>query len=87
VGSVAWAILFTGLAFALWRRKRYTRFVTPVMLLGYGLYRVVLTGACGQSTGIQDVQWNVALIVYLAWMLYVLFALNIGAGRADFEKR
>lgn len=85
VGAIAWAILFVGLTYALWRRKRYTRLIVPVMLLGYGLYQSVLPGPCAAQIQAQEGRSTIMVFVYIVLFLFATLALNTRAGRAYME--
>jgi hypothetical protein len=84
--AMAWAIPFVGLAFAMWRSRRYTRVAAPLAILVYGVIQVVLPGLCtqaAQSTG----RWPVGAIMYAIAALLSALALNVGAGRIYFDDR
>lgn len=80
-GSAAWALLFLGLAFVLWRRRSYTRLLVPAVLLAYGLFEFVLPGPCAPVNRVQET-WPVDGIIYAAAVVFAAVALNIAAGRA-----
>jgi len=81
--SLVWAIVFLGLAVALWRRRPLTRFVVPVATLLYGLNRLVAPGPCAPAARLQD-GISLEVIIFMAWVLLVVLALNIASGRAYF---
>jgi hypothetical protein len=85
VFSGAWALLFLGLAYALWRRKTYTRLVAPLALLALGLYQTILPGPCVPPAQ-PDETASVAGIVYVAGVIFAALALNVPSGRAYFER-
>jgi len=82
--SIAWAILFLGLTYVLWRRKSYTRAVVPVAMLAFGLFQFVLAGPCT-----PEKQGQTALplegIVFAAAVLYAVLALNLPSGQKYFK--
>jgi hypothetical protein len=86
VSALAWAILFVGLSFALWRRKRYTRWVVPIVLLLYGLHQLFLPGVCAQANQAES-RSPVIIFMVAAALLFVALALNSGSGRTFFENR
>lgn len=83
-GSAAWAVVFLGLAYTLWRRKSYTRLAVPVALFAYGLYEFVLPGPCAPVNRLHSM-WPVEGIICGAAVLLALLALNIASGRAYFK--
>ena len=85
-GSIMWAILFVGLAIAIRRRKRTTRFVAPILLLAYGFYQFVLPGPCILVGQAQD-GWPASAVVYAAAFLFAVMVLNGRPGRVYFENR
>ena len=82
--SIVWAVVFLGLAYALWRRKLITRFVVPVVSLTYGLNRFVWPGPCPPATRLQD-SLPVAVVFFAAAILFAALALNVASGRAYFR--
>lgn len=82
--SVVWAVVFLGLAFFLWRRRPFTRFVVPLASLLYGLNRLVLPGPCAPATQLKDVL-SLEGITSVAWVLLAVVALNVASGRAYFR--
>jgi len=85
-GSITWAVLFVGLAIAIWRRKRYTRLVAPILLLIYGVYQFVLPGPCVLAGQAQN-GWPTLIIIYAAASLSAVLVLNIGPGQVYFDNR
>lgn len=83
-GSIAWMILFVGLAIASWRRKRTTRLVAPVLLLAYGIYQFVLPGPCVLAGQSQN-GWPAIVFVYAAAFLFAAVVLNVGPGRVYYD--
>jgi hypothetical protein len=84
--SAVWAILFVGLAIAIWRRKRYTRLVAPGLLLAFGIYQFVLTNPCvlaGQSHN----EWPAIVYIYAVAFVFVLVVLNVGPGRHYYDNQ
>jgi len=81
--SVAWALVFLGLAFALWRRKRMTRLIIPVAGLVYGLNRFLWPGPCAPGTRLQG-PLPLAEIALAAAILFAVLVLNLASGRAYF---
>jgi hypothetical protein len=84
--SVAWALLFLGLAYALWRRVSFTRAVAPVALLAFGLFQFVTPGPCQPVYRLQD-SLPFEGIAYAAAVLFSVLALNLSTGRAYFKRR
>ena len=83
-GSIAWAFLFVGLAITIWRRKRYTRLVAPILLLVFGIGQFVLPGPCVLAGQSQN-GWPAIVFVYVAAFLFAALVLNIGPGRAYYD--
>ena len=85
VAALAWALLFFGLAYALWRRKPFTRLVVPVAFLIFGLYHYVLPGPNATAARFQET-FGVGAILYAAAVLFAALALNVASGRAYFSR-
>ena len=82
--SIAWALLFLGLAYALWRRKSYTRVIAPLALLIFGLFQFVLASPCTPENQIQN-GLRFDGIVYGAAVLLATLTLNLASGREYFR--
>lgn len=72
--AVAWVVLFWGTAVALWRKKAFTRWFVPGVMLLFVSYHVALAALFVQSPGdnqqrLADVLLATAAVLFPAWAL------------------
>ena len=72
-GAFLWAGIFLLLIIGLWRRWAPARIITPVILLAYGFYQLVLTQLFIFPGKLPDawapIAFQVAIIVFTVWAL------------------
>lgn len=76
--AVIWALLFWGVAFALWRRRPFTRWAVPLLIFLYTVYEVGLIAFFAQSP-LAQLRWPVTAVAYLVVILFTYWALNRSA--------
>lgn len=76
--SVVWGIIFTALALAIWRRTASTRWLVPVTLTVYAIYRAGIYLTSPEGNGVEIV-W---VFFFAVWILFSIWALN----RAEAER-
>jgi hypothetical protein len=72
--AVAWSLFFCVLAAAIWRRFKMVRFVVPVGLFIYAIYRMAIVYVSPADSGFDRIWLNLA--VYGAAILFSIWALN-----------
>lgn len=83
IGAFLWAGVFVILIIGLWRRWAPARFITPGILLAYGIYQLVLTQLFK-----LPVEFSAAwapIVIQVAVIVFAVWALNRKAALKYFE--
>ncbi|MEW5985632.1 MAG: hypothetical protein AB1791_03265 [Chloroflexota bacterium] len=83
VMALVWAVVWLGLAVALWRRRPFTRLALPVAWLLYVLYHLALLFFFVRSS-VAQAGWLGYTLPALFILLYVTWVLNRPAARRYF---
>ncbi len=83
--AMGWAVLFLGLMAALWQKRPFTRWATPVIFTAYGLFDIIWQAlfvkiSIGSSTWLSSILFYPGLIIFSVW------ALNRPAAKLYFEE-
>ncbi len=81
--AVGWMILFWGSTIALWRRRSFTRWLIPLLLILYALYELILQGLFVQIP-ISGQDWLIRILFYDVAILFALWSLNRRKARSYF---
>jgi len=81
--AVGWMVLFLGSAIALWHRWPIARWLIPLLLLLYTLYKLVLQGMYVLAP-ISRQSWIFRILLYDVAILFALWSLNSSKARAYF---
>lgn len=75
VMAVVWAIVFIGLAAAIWRKRPFTRYTTPFVLLLYGTTELAILNLYAHPLT-QWQNWPSNILFYSIITLFTAWGLN-----------
>ena len=82
--SIAWAVIFTLLAAAIWRRQALVRWLVPLALILYVLYRLGISSLSAVNEGLESFWlWLLAFVILI---LFSIWSLNRPPGAAYFAE-
>jgi len=80
VMGTVWAVMFIGLAGAIWRKRPFTRYTTPLALLLYGTYELTLLNLYAHPLT-QWQNWPINTLFYIFITLFTAWGLNRSRSR------
>lgn len=80
VMGTVWAVMFIGLAGAIWRKRPFTRYTTPLALLLYGTYELTLLNLYAHPLT-QWQNWPINTLFYIFITLFTAWELNRSRSR------
>jgi len=73
--GVVWAMMFVGLAGAIWRKRPFSRYVTPLALLMYGTYELAILNLYANPLT-QWQNWPTNSLFYISITLFTAWGLS-----------
>ena len=80
-----WVALFWGAAIALWRRRRFTQWLIPLLLLLYAAYELILLGIFVRTPESTE-SWLARILLYGLAILFAIYSLNRGESSSYFNR-
>jgi hypothetical protein len=85
VVALLWSLIFLGAAIAIWRRNEATRWLAPLLLVGYVAYELAFLALFAQVS-INEQRWLLPGLVAGALLVWTIMALNNSAARSYFSE-
>jgi len=82
--ALVWAVLFLGMALALWQRRPFTRTAIPMLLSLYALVELGTLIFMAQSPSARQ-SWLINSLFYLFLILFSVWGLNRTAVKTYYE--